>query len=233
LRARTAELEAANKESGAFAHSISHDLRAPLRHIDGYSQIVLDQYSQQLPEEGRRFLKIVAESAQHMNQLIEDLLRFSQLGRKPISKQPVNISSLVQKVVEGLRKDQGDRQIDVQIGDLPDCSADPALLKQVFVNLLSNAFKFTRRKKSATIEVGGDLQAGEVVFFVRDNGAGFDMEYADRLFGVFQRFHRADEFEGTGVGLSIVQRIIQRHGGRIWAQAEKNKGATFYFTLPV
>jgi light-regulated signal transduction histidine kinase (bacteriophytochrome) len=160
------------------------------------------------------------------------LLRFSHLGRQPLSRRSVKISDLVHKVLEKLHQEQGDRNIEVHVGDLPDCIGDPSLLEQVFVNLLSNAFKYTRQKEKAIIEVGCQQQEGEKVYFIQDNGAGFDMQYAGKLFGVFQRLHSADEFEGTGVGLSIVHRIIQRHGGRIWADAEAGKGATFYFTLP-
>ncbi len=167
-----------------------------------------------------------------MNQLIDDLLRFSRLVRQPLSKRPVNIPALVREVVEELSKERAERHIELNIGDLPDCVGDPSLLKQVFVNLLSNAFKYTSRKEKATVEVGCQQREGETIYFVRDNGAGFDMQYAGKLFGVFQRLHSPDEFEGTGVGLSIVQRIIQRHGGRIWAEAEVDKGATFNFSLP-
>src|SRR5882724_11256622 len=167
-----------------------------------------------------------------MKQRIDDLLRFSHLGRQPLSKRLINVSALVHEVLEELRNGQGDRHVEVNVGDLTDCTGDSSLLKQVFVNLLSNAFKFTRHKEKATIEVGRQQLEGENIYFVRDNGAGFDMQYAKKLFGVFQRLHHADEFEGTGVGLSIVQRIINRHGGRIWAESAPDRGATFFFTLP-
>ena len=232
VRERTAELEAANKELEAFSFSVSHDLRAPLRAVDAFSSILAKDYSAQMPPEAQRLLNHVTTNARRMEQLVEDLLRFSQLGRQSLSKQPVRTAVLVQEVLEELRKEQADRQVEIHVGDLPDCVGDPALLRQVFVNLLSNAFKFTRRKEKAIVELGYRRQEGEHVYFVRDNGAGFDMVYAQRLFGVFQRLHRADEFEGTGVGLSLVQRIIQRHGGRIWAEAEVDRGATFHFSLP-
>jgi hypothetical protein len=232
VRERTTELEAANKELEAFSYSVSHDLRAPLRAVDGFSSMLLNQYSPQLPAEARRLLNKVSTSTRRMGQLIDDLLRFSRLGRQSLSKQPVNISALVHDVIDDLRKEQGDRRIEIRVGDLPDGVGDPSLLKQVFVNLLSNAFKFTRHRESAVIEVGCRQHEGETLLFVRDNGAGFDMQYAEKLFGVFQRLHGSEEFEGTGVGLSIVQRIILRHGGRIWADAGVDKGATFYFTLP-
>jgi signal transduction histidine kinase len=232
VRERTAELEAANKELEAFSYSIAHDLRAPLRAIDGFSIILVNQYSPQLPAEAQRFLHNVSASAQHMGQLIDDLLRFSRLSRQTLSKRPVNLSTLVHEVLKEMRREQADRHVEVKVGDLPDCVGDPSLLKQVFVNLISNAFKYTRQKEKAMIEVDCGQQGSEKVYSIRDNGAGFDMRYAGKLFGVFQRLHSSDKFEGTGVGLSIVQRIVHRHGGRIWAEAEVDKGATFYFTLP-
>jgi len=166
-----------------------------------------------------------------MNQLIDDLLRFSRLGRQRLSKRHVSLAGLVHRVLEELLEEQPERQIAIQVSDLPDCMADESLLKQVLINRLSNAFKYTNHTEHASVEVGCQQQNGETVYFVRDNGAGFDAQHADKLFGVFQRFHRADEFEGTGVGLSIAHRVIQRHGGRIWAEAELDKGAIFYFTL--
>jgi light-regulated signal transduction histidine kinase (bacteriophytochrome) len=167
-----------------------------------------------------------------MGQLIDDLLTFSRVSRQDPEMQPVMLENLVRQVLETLRSDQEGREIEISIGDLPPCQADPALLKQVLVNLLSNALKFTRKSEAARIEIGSTTSNGENVYFVKDNGAGFDMQYAKKLFGVFQRLHRADEFEGTGVGLAIVQRVIHRHGGKIWAEAEVDHGATFYFTLP-
>ncbi len=182
--------------------------------------------------EARELLDRVALSGRRMTQIIDSLLCLSQLGRQRLSKQPLSVSNLVQEVLTELRPEQANREIQVQVSALPDCVADRSLLKQVLVNLVSNAFKFTRQKASAVVEVGCRQQNGETVYFVRDNGAGFDMRYADKLFGVFQRLHGEQEFEGTGVGLSIVQRIIHRHGGRIWAEAEVDKGATLFFTLP-
>lgn len=231
VRERTSELEAANKELEAFSYSISHDLRAPLRGIGAFSTILLQEHSSQMPAEARRLLDIVTTSARRMEQLIEDLLRFSKLSRQPLSKQPVNIPALVRVTLEELRQQEGDRHIDVKVGEMPNCVGDQSLLKQVFVNLLSNAFKFTRQKEKAIVEIGCQQQEGETVYFVRDNGAGFDARYAEKLFGVFQRLHSAEQFEGTGVGLSIVHRIVQRHGGRIWAEGKVDGGATFYFTL--
>jgi light-regulated signal transduction histidine kinase (bacteriophytochrome) len=232
LRERTSDLEAANKELEAFSYSISHDLRAPLRAVGAFSSILLEQYSPQMPAEAQGLLNNVTTNAQRMEQLIQDLLRFSQLSRQPLSKQPVNIQALVHATLEELRQQEGDRYIDVKVGDVPNCVGDLSLLKQVFVNLLSNAFKFTRQKEKAMVEVGCQQRDGETVYFVRDDGAGFDARYAEKLFGVFQRLHSSEQFEGTGVGLSIVQRIVQRHGGRTWAEGKVDEGATFYFTLP-
>ena len=228
---RTSELETANKELEAFSYSVSHDLRAPLRAVDGFSQAVLEDYGPQLPEEGRHYLQTIREGAQRMGILIDDLLTFSRLSRSPLKKQAVNTGHLVRHVLEGLDSQREGRQVEIRIGDLAGCQGDPALLSQVWVNLLSNALKYTRQRQPAVIEIGGKLEEDENVYFVRDNGAGFDMQYAHKLFGVFQRLHRADEFEGTGVGLAIVQRIIHRHGGRIWVDAAVDRGATFYFTL--
>jgi light-regulated signal transduction histidine kinase (bacteriophytochrome) len=231
IRQRTAELEEANKELEAFSYSVSHDLRAPLRAVDGFTGMVLARFGNQIPPDARRLLQQVEGGAKRMSQLIDDLLRFSRLSRQPISKSRVNVSEMVAAIVQELRNEAGERAIETRIADLPAVFGDASLLRQVFVNLLSNAFKFTRGKQ-ALIEVGCDTSGAENVFFVRDNGAGFDMAYAQKLFSVFQRLHTEDQFEGTGVGLSIVQRIVQRHGGRIWAEAEVGKGATFFVALP-
>jgi len=232
VQERTRELELANADLEAFSFSVSHDLLAPLRAVRGFSEIVETDFGPQLPPEGQRLLSRVTKSAQRMEALVRDLLEFSRFGRQTLEKRPVDMARLAQSVVDELRMDQPERQIDVRIGGLPEGWADPSLLRQVFVNLLSNGFKFTRNVASAAIEVGGEKAGGECVYFVRDNGAGFDMQYVGKLFGVFQRLHRESEFEGTGVGLSTVQRIIERHGGRIWAESEVGKGATFRFSLP-
>jgi light-regulated signal transduction histidine kinase (bacteriophytochrome) len=184
-----------------------------------------------LPEEGRRDLQTIRDGAQRMGVLIDDLLKFSRLSRTPLNMQPVNTGSLIGNVLESLSSQRQGRQIDIRIGELPECQGDASLLNQVWANLISNALKYTRRRDAAVIEIGCKLEHDENVYFVRDNGAGFNMRYVDKLFGVFQRLHRADEYEGTGVGLAIVQRIIHRHGGRIWADAVVNQGATFNFTL--
>jgi PAS domain S-box-containing protein len=228
---RTVELESANKELEAFSYSVSHDLRAPLRAIDGFSQAVLEDYGAQLPEEGKRYLETIRGGAQRMGFLIDDLLTFSRLSRLPLNKRSVNSQRLVQETLAELGFPFRERKVEVRMGDLPRCSGDAALLKQVWLNLLSNALKYTRQREPAVIEIDCKEDNGEKTYFVGDNGSGFDMRYAGKLFGVFQRLHRADEFEGTGVGLAIVQRIVSRHGGRVWADAALNRGATFYFTL--
>jgi PAS domain S-box-containing protein len=228
---RTAELEAANKELEAFSYSISHDLRAPLRAINGFAEMVLEDFSSQLPEEGQRYLDRIRNGGRQMGELIDDLLTFSRLSRQPVKRESVNIGALVKNVLDDLKPLLANREVEMQIGQLPDCTGDSALLKQVWVNLLSNAIKYSRGRKPAVIEIRCTREDGEDIFSVRDNGAGFDMQYADKLFGVFQRLHRSDEFEGTGVGLAIVQRIIHRHNGRVWAESAVDHGATFFFSL--
>ena len=228
---RTAELEAANKELEAFSYSVSHDLRAPLRAVNGFAGIVLEDFSSQLPEEGRRYLERIRNGGQRMGMLIDDLLAFSRLSRQPVNRQTVDTVKLVQNVLDELQPQRDGRQLEIRVGKLPACHGDPALLKQIWANLISNAIKYTRGREPAIVEIGCICDNGRRIYFVRDNGAGFDMQYANKLFGVFQRLHRADEFEGTGVGLAIVQRIVHRHDGRVWAEAEVNRGATFNFTL--
>lgn len=224
---RTAQLQAANEELEAFSYSVSHDLRAPLRGIDGFSRLLLEEYAPQLEAEGHRYLSRIRENAQGMGRLIDHLLHFSRLGRQPIAKQMVNMTALAQQALAELRPAVDGRQVELILADLPAGWADPTLLRQVFVNLLGNAFKYSHQRTPARIEVGWR----EGAYYVRDNGVGFDMRYVAKLFGVFQRLHHADEFEGTGVGLANVKRIIERHGGRIWAEAAPDQGATFYFTL--
>ncbi|HTA95356.1 MAG TPA: ATP-binding protein, partial [Verrucomicrobiae bacterium] len=228
---RTAELEVANKELEAFSYSISHDLRAPLRAVNGFAGIVLEDFGPQLPEEGRGYLERIRAGALRMGVLIDDLLAFSRLSRQSVNRQNVNTVKLVQNVLDELKPQRDGRQIEIKTGELPACHGDSALLKQIWVNLISNAVKYTRGREPAIVEIGCTHEDGEDVFSVRDNGAGFDMKYANKLFGVFQRLHRDDQFEGTGVGLAIVQRIVHRHGGRVWAEAKVNEGATFYFTI--
>ncbi|MDI1248339.1 MAG: PAS domain S-box protein [Lacunisphaera sp.] len=228
---RTAQLMAVNKELEAFCFSVSHDLRAPLRAMDGFSQAVIEDFGGLLPEEGRRQLQIIRHSSQRMGALIDDLLTFSRLGRQELSKRPVDARQLVRDCLEDLKPQQLNRRVDCKVGELPACIGDPALLKQVFLNLLENALKYSRKRESAIVEIGCHRESGVDTYFVRDNGTGFDMRYAGKLFGVFQRLHRTEDYEGTGVGLAIVQRIVQRHGGRIWAEAAVDRGATFHFTL--
>jgi len=213
----------------AFAYSVSHDLRAPLRAVDGFSRILLEEYGPQLPAEAKHYLEIARKNAVQMGDLIDGLLAFSRLGRQPVRKQTVATAELVRQVLEDLRLEQSGRQVEITVDYLPACEADPLLLRQVFANLLSNALKYTRRREVARIQIAS---MDSTVYCVRDNGVGFDMRYADKLFGVFQRLHRAEEYEGTGVGLAIVQRIIHRLGGRVWAEGAVNEGASFYFTLP-
>jgi signal transduction histidine kinase len=231
LRESTIQLADANKELEAFSYSVSHDLRAPLRRISGFANILLEDHAESLPLDAKRDLISVHEGAVKMGELIEDLLAFSRLGRQPITKQTISPAELVHQVLNELKAEKGNRQVEIHIADLPTCEADPTLLRQVFINLLGNALKYTRNREITTIEVGFQNGSRPCVYFVKDNGVGFDMKYADRLFSVFQRLHRADEFEGTGVGLALVHRIISRHGGHIWAEAAENQGATFYFTL--
>jgi signal transduction histidine kinase len=229
---RTAQLEAANKELEAFSYSVSHDLRAPLRAIGGFSNILLEEYSDCLDSEGRRFLDIISANTKQMGQLIDDLLAFSRLGRQRIEPSEIDMRRLVGAVSEELKPEAAKRSPQFNIGELPNAYGDRAMIRQVFVNLLSNAVKFTRPKERAVIEVGGWIEDQQSVYYVKDNGVGFDMRYMDKLFGVFQRLHRQEEFEGTGVGLALVQRIILRHGGRVWAEGKTGQGATFYFTFP-
>jgi PAS domain S-box-containing protein len=229
---RTQELQAANRELEAFSYSVSHDLRAPLRAADGFARILQEDHADSLPADARRYLDLVRGSTQQMGRLIDDLLAFSRLGRQAISRRPVQPATVARQAIEQLQDGQEGRRVEIEVEEMPDVSADPQLLLQVYVNLLSNALKFSRGREPARIQIGSCEQDGERVYFVRDNGAGFDMGYVDKLFGVFQRLHRAEEFEGTGVGLAIVQRIVHRHGGRAWAEGAVDQGATFYFTLP-
>ncbi len=224
------QLIAVNKELEAFTYSVSHDLRAPLRAVDGFSRILLEKYGAEMSSDAKRYQNLIRDNARQMGQLIDDLLSFSRLSRQPVKRQEVEPSEIVRQVLHELQV-QSFEQASVTVKDLAVCNADPALLKQVYVNLISNALKYTRRCESPLIEVGCHNDNGTPVYYVRDNGVGFDMKYADKLFGVFQRLHRAEEYEGTGVGLAIVQRVIHRHGGRIWAEADVDQGATFFFTL--
>jgi light-regulated signal transduction histidine kinase (bacteriophytochrome) len=227
---RTAELESANKDLETFTYAVAHDLRAPLRHIHGFSNLLQQDTESALSAAGRQSLDSILKGTLRMEGLLEDLLNLSRFGRQAVHRTVFPLKDLVQKVIEELAPDVANRRIEWKVGDLPVANCDPALMKIVFVNLLANAVKFTRLRTTATIEVGQKLLQGDPVLFVRDNGVGFDVAYAGKLFSVFQRLHGEEEFEGTGVGLATVQRILQKHGGRIWAEAEPDKGATFYFT---
>jgi signal transduction histidine kinase len=230
---QAAELEASNKELESFAYSVSHDLRAPLRHVVGYSELLQKQASSSLDDKSRRYMQTILESAKRMGNLIDDLLGFSRIGRAETKKTAVNLQQLVREVVAELRQDTSGRDIDWKIGALPGCYGDRSMLKIVLVNLVSNAVKFTRLLSRAEIQIGcAEGKDNQVEVFVRDNGAGFDMQYVNKLFGVFQRLHRSEDFEGTGIGLATAQRIIHRHGGSMRAEGAVDQGATFYFSLP-
>ncbi|NKE72932.1 hypothetical protein MNODULE_19450 [Nitrospiraceae bacterium HYJII51-Mn-bac16s-1-B09] len=229
---RTAQLEAANKELEAFSYSVSHDLRAPLRHISGFVEMLQEHQEGQLDEKGRRYIQTITRSAEKMGTLIDDLLLFSRAAKTEMRIGRVRLDRLVQEVIQQLQPDVGGREIAWTIGPLPEVEGDAALLRQVWTNLIGNAVKYTRTRARAEIEIGVTSKGEEDIFFIRDNGAGFDPKYAGKLFGVFQRLHRADEFEGTGIGLANVRRIVHRHGGRTWAEGEVDQGAVFYFSLP-
>lgn len=229
---RTAELETANQELESFAYSVSHDLRAPLRGMDGFSQALLEDYAGQIDATGQDYLRRIRAASQRMGQLIDDLLNLSRVTRSEMTLDPVNLTALAHKVITQLQPQPAGRAVQWEVSDPLTGRGDPRLLELVLENLLGNALKFTGKCEHARIEFGQQAQGAEPVFFVRDNGAGFDMAYANRLFGAFQRLHSPSEFPGTGIGLATVQRIIHRHGGRVWAEAQPGKGATFYFTLP-
>jgi PAS domain S-box-containing protein len=231
LRQRAAQLEAANKELEAFSYSVSHDLRAPLRSIDGFSHVLLEDYSEQLPDEGRNYLERVRAAAQRMAVLIDDLLNLSRVTRTAVQPKFINLSKMVEEILQGLQENQRERTASISITPDLMVEADPHLMHIVLENLLSNAWKFTSKREQTLIEFGQKAHVKERTFYVRDNGVGFNMDYADKLFGVFQRLHSVSEFPGTGVGLATVQRIISIHGGQIWAESAEGKGTTFYFTL--
>jgi light-regulated signal transduction histidine kinase (bacteriophytochrome) len=233
VQERTAKLEELNKELEAFAYSVSHDLRAPLRHIDGFMELLQKKVEAALDEQGRHYMDTISNAAQKMGVLIDELLSFSRMVSHAIIKKQVDLGSLVRDILREFEPDTAGRNIDWGIGDLPVVNGDKAMLRAVLVNLISNALKYTRPRQKAQIEIGSlSGKNSETVIFVRDNGVGFDMAYGDKLFGVFQRLHRAEEFEGIGIGLANVRRIIVRHGGRVWAEGNVDRGARFYFSLP-
>ncbi len=232
VRERTEELKIANRELEAFSYSVSHDLRAPLRAVSSFTQALLSEHVATLNDEGRRLLQNVNAGAAHMDRLITDLLRLSQLNRQELHRQPVRFGELAERVIDGMAAERAGRDIEFVVADFPTWQVDPGLMQQVFVNLVSNAIKFTRDRAKARIEIGYRMNGTTLVCFVKDNGVGFNMKYMNKLFGVFQRLHSADQFEGTGVGLSIVRRIVERHGGTVWVDGAQDQGASFYFSLP-
>ena len=231
VRERTAQLEAANRELEAFSYSVSHDLRAPLRGIDGWTLAFLEDYGQRLDAQGRTYLGQVRTETQHMGQLIDDMLSLSRVVRAEMQREPVDLTALARAIAGRLRETAPERLVDFVIQEGLIAEGDPQLLEIALSNLLDNAWKFTGKRPRGVIEFGRMQLEGQPVFLVRDNGAGFDLAYADKLFGAFQRLHKASEFPGTGIGLATVQRILHRHGGRVWAEAAVDRGATFYFTL--
>ncbi|MFH0733834.1 MAG: PAS domain S-box protein [bacterium] len=230
---RTAQLEATNKELESFSYSVSHDLRAPLRHISGFVELLNNRFYETLTDKGKHYLDSIADSVHQMGVLIDDLLQFSKTGRQEMKHTFLDMNQIVQESLSQILLGITDRNIEWKIENLPNVLGDRALLRLVWINLISNAVKFSRKKEKAIVEINSYIKNNENIFFVKDNGVGFNMQYAKKLFGVFQRLHTIEEFEGTGIGLAIVQRIITKHGGRIWADAELNRGAIFYFTLPL
>lgn len=233
LLRRTVQLESLNHELEAFSYSVSHDLRAPARRIDGFLTLALEHHGPKLDDEARNFLDRALRSAREMGVLIENLLAFFRMGRAAMQETDFDTNLMVGEIVSDIKNDCPDRTIEWNIRPLPQIHGDPNLLKQVWVNLISNAVKYTRPRVPAKIEIGCLQKPSENQFYVKDNGVGFDMKYSSKLFGVFQRLHRVDEFEGTGVGLANVRQIISKHGGKVWAEAKPGEGATFYFTLPI
>ncbi len=225
-------LENANQEIESFSYSVSHDLRAPLRAIDGFSRILSEDYGGELGEEGKHVVDTIRKNTDKMGRLIDDLLNLSRIGRKEVNKEKVNMKELAIKVFNDLRIAVPARDIELNIGEIPSANVDPILIEQVWANLISNAIKYSKIKDKVIINIGSDTKDNEVIYFVRDNGVGFDMRYVAKLFGVFQRLHDEKDFEGTGIGLSIVKKIIIKHGGRVWAEGKVNEGATFYFSVP-
>jgi two-component system, sensor histidine kinase and response regulator len=233
IQERSRELEASNAELESFSYSVSHDLRAPLRAIDGFATLLIQEYASQVPPEGLDFLANICAGTARMQRLIDDLLHLARFSRQPLEVHTVSMQDLVRRVLATLQHQWPERARHLEIGELPDCRGDRSLLEHVLTNLLSNALKFTATRDSARIEVGAYEEGAEQVYFVRDNGVGFDMKYADKLFGVFQRLHSESEFPGTGIGLSIVRRIILRHGGRVWAEGRLQEGTKVSFSLPL
>ncbi|AOP33268.1 histidine kinase [Leptospira tipperaryensis] len=231
LKNYSSQLERSNKDLESFSYSVSHDLRAPIRGISGFSKILMEDHGDILPDDGKRVLEIIMQNAQNMGQLIDDLLEYSRLGRKEILFTKINMKELAQKVLEEVSNYYPNSKVQTAVGELPPAKADSGLLKQLLFNLVSNSFKYSREKENPKIEIGSFDDDGETVFFVKDNGAGFDMKYQHKLFNMFQRLHHLEEFEGTGVGLAIVKRVVEKHSGKVWGESQVNEGACFYFTL--
>jgi light-regulated signal transduction histidine kinase (bacteriophytochrome) len=229
---RTEQFETANKELEAFSYSVSHDLRAPLRHVGGFVDLLIKNNSAQLDESGLRYLNIISDSSHEMGDLIDALLTFSRLGRADLQVTRINSKNIVSHVVKSFSDELAGRNVKINISDIPDVTGDSTLINQVWVNLISNAIKYSKNVEKAVIDIGSEFKDGKTIFYVKDNGAGFDMKYADKLFGVFQRLHKARDFEGIGIGLANVNRIVMRHGGKCWAESEVGKGATFFFSVP-
>jgi len=232
VQERTNDLNRVNKELEAFSYSVSHDLRAPLRSVNGYAQMLQEDHADKLDKDGLRITNVIIESAKRMGKLIDDLLDFSRMGRQEIVKSTINMDTFVKGVVDELMEGEQERHINIVVHRLGVVSVDPNMIRQVWVNLISNALKYSRKKENVYIEIGSTVQPGEIIYFVKDNGAGFNMDYAHKLFGVFQRLHKESEFEGTGVGLALSKRIIDRHRGRIWVDSKLNEGTTFFFSIP-
>lgn len=232
LERTTRRLQDANQELESFTYSVSHDLRAPLRAVNGFSKILEEEFPQDLPDKAARYLRLIQENAQQMDKLIKDLLALSRYGRQSIEKSRLDPTGMVEGIIQDLLPEDTEREIKVEVDDLPPLHADPGLLRQVFINLIDNALKYTKTRSETKIQIGAETMDGETAYYVRDNGIGFNMDYTDKLFGTFQRLHRADDYQGTGIGLAIVQRIIHKHGGRVWAEGKEGAGAVFYFTLP-
>ena len=232
VKERTAQLEMMVKELEAFTYSISDDMRGPLRAIDGFSRVLMEEYPDKMDSEGKRLLNIIRSNARSMSELIDGLLTFSHLGKQPLDQADVNMEEVAQSAFGEVQAANKERRVLIEVQTLPPAFGDRAMIRQVFYNLISNAFKFTRPKQNSSIEIGFQESGNQHTYYVRDNGVGFDMQYSPKLFGVFQRLHSVDDFEGAGVGLALVHRIVLRHGGRVWAEGKVNEGATFYFSLP-
>jgi light-regulated signal transduction histidine kinase (bacteriophytochrome) len=229
---RTSQLESVNKELESFSYSVSHDLRAPIRAINAYTKILVEDYSGKFDMEGTKVLHSIIRNSNKMGELIDDLLAFSKLGRKQVTVSEINMTALVNQVREELIFDDGEKIPEFSVGLLPPAKGDQSLVKQVWINLISNAIKYSKYNSKIHIGIGASEKDNQVVYYVKDDGAGFDMQYYDKLFGVFQRLHSQEEFEGTGIGLAIVQKIVHRHNGKVWAESTLNEGACFYFSLP-